>query len=126
VNHEGGRPGARSGPASGPDSASQRLPSRDHFASVVVAAMATYVVGPLQFTAVGALSMRLVRQRLVAAAHPRAGRGGLSLRYGHGTEPPFSNGMHLANRASYDRNPQLDKKRERRRLAERPRRRNGS
>ena len=82
-----GGPSARRDPASGPDSAPQRLPGCNHFAPVVMATMAADVVGPLQLATVGAFRMRLVRQRLVAAAHAGAGRGGLSLRYGHGTAP---------------------------------------
>ena len=65
---------ARRDPVSDPDSAPQRLAGRDHFAPVVMATMAAYVVGPLQFSTIGALRMRLVRQRLMAAAHARAGR----------------------------------------------------
>jgi hypothetical protein len=88
--------------------------------------MAAYVVGPLQFATVGAFRVGLVRQRLMAAAHAGAGRRGLSLWYGHGTAPLFSNDVCPANRAGHDRNPQLDKKRERRRLAEQPIYRNAS
>ena len=73
---------------SGADSALQRLAGRDDLAAIVVAAMAADVVRTLQLAAVGALGVRLVRQRLMAAAHAAAGRRGLSLRNSHGTAPP--------------------------------------
>jgi hypothetical protein len=65
-----GAPEKRRDPASDPDSAPQRLAGCDNFAPVVMATMAAYVVRPLQFAAVGAFGMSLLRQRLVAAAHP--------------------------------------------------------
>jgi hypothetical protein len=82
-----GEPAARRDAASDPDSAPQRLPGCNHFAPIVMAAMAAYVVRPLQFPTVGAFGVRLVRQRLMAAAHARARRGGLSLWNSHGTAP---------------------------------------
>ena len=63
----------RRGPASGADRALQRLAGGDDLAPVVVAAMAADVVRALQFAAIGALGVRLARQRLVAAAHAARG-----------------------------------------------------
>jgi hypothetical protein len=82
-----GDPEARLDPASDPDSAPQRLPGCNHFAPIVMATMAAYVVRPLQFATVRALRMRLVRQRLMAATHAGARRGGFSLWNSHGTVP---------------------------------------
>jgi len=64
-----GEPEARRDPVSDPDSAPQRLAGRDHFPSVVMAAMAADVVGTLGFATIGAFGVGLARQRLVAAAH---------------------------------------------------------
>ena len=58
---EMGEPESRRDLASDPYSAPQRLASRDHFAPIVMAAMAAHVMRTLQFSAVGALGMRLVR-----------------------------------------------------------------
>jgi hypothetical protein len=50
----------------------KRLAGRDHFPAVIMAAMATDVMGTFQLAAVVALGVRLQRQRLMAAPHPRA------------------------------------------------------
>lgn len=44
----------------------------DHFAAVVVAAMAADVVGAFQLTAVAAVRMGFMRQSLMAASHTSA------------------------------------------------------
>src|SRR6478752_9951877 len=74
-------------PISDPYSAPQRLARCDDLAPVVVAAMAAHVMRPLQLAAIRALGVGLRRQRMVAAAHAPAGRGGFSLRNGHGPLP---------------------------------------
>ena len=81
--------GTRRYPASGSDGALQRAAGSDHFTAVVMAAMAANVMRALQLPAVAALGMLLRRQRLMAAAHARAGGGSLSLGYSHGTNPLF-------------------------------------
>ena len=60
------------GVASGANGVLERLASRDHLATVVVAAMAADMVGTFQLAAVAALRMGLVRQRLMAASHTPA------------------------------------------------------
>jgi len=52
-----------------------------------MAAMAADVVRTLQLAAIAAFGMSFRRQRLMAAAHTGARRGGLSLRNSHGTKP---------------------------------------
>ena len=49
------------GAASGPDGVLKRLASRDNFPTVVMAAMAAYVMRPFQFAAISALRMGFVR-----------------------------------------------------------------
>src|SRR5271166_1435184 len=118
------RPEGRREPDSDPDSASQRLACRNDLAPAVVAAMPAHVVRTLQLAAIGALHVRLVRQRLVAAAHPPAGRGGFSLRYGHGRTSLQKRQEPRTRREAY-RVSMIGQKRKRRRLAERPLHRNG-
>src|ERR1700761_1214644 len=80
---------SRGGPASGADSAPQRFPGCDDFATVVMAAMAAHMMRTLQLAAIAALRIGFVRQSMVAPAHAPAGRRGLSLGYSHGTTPLF-------------------------------------
>jgi hypothetical protein len=93
---------SRRDPPSGPNGAPERLTCCDDFAPVVIATMATNVVRPLQFTAISAFRVGLMRQRLVTPPHPGARRRGFSLWYGHGTAPP-SNDMSLAESARHDK-----------------------
>jgi hypothetical protein len=71
---------------SGANGVLKRLAGRDHFAAIVVAAMAADVMRAFQLTAVAAFRMSLVRQRLMAATHPPARRRRLTFRNSHGTE----------------------------------------
>src|SRR5580698_6077095 len=75
------------GGTSGTDRVLERLTSRDHFAAIIMAAMTTDVMGPLEFTAVAALRMGFLRQRLMAATHSRAGRRRLAFRNSHAPSP---------------------------------------
>jgi len=81
--------GTRRYPASGSDGALQRTARRDHFPAVIMSAMAANMVRALQLPAIATLGMLFFRQRLMAAAHARAGGGSLSLGYSHGTKPLF-------------------------------------
>jgi len=60
------------GVTSGADGVLQRLAGGNHFATVIVAAVAADVMGALQFAAVAAFRMGLVRQSLMAASHTPA------------------------------------------------------
>ena len=74
------------GVGSGSDRVLKRLAGRDHFTTVVMAAMAAYVVRAFQLAAVAALRMGFVRQSLMAAPHAPAGRRRLTFRNSHGTK----------------------------------------
>ena len=60
------------GVGSGSDGVLKRLAGRNHFPAIIVAAMATDVVGTFQFAAVTALRVGFQRQRLMAASHTSA------------------------------------------------------
>jgi uncharacterized membrane protein len=66
------QPEVTRGVTSGAHGVLQRLASCDHFAAVIVAAMAANMVGTLQLAAVAALGMGFMRQRLMAASHTPA------------------------------------------------------
>jgi hypothetical protein len=66
-----------------PDDALGFLAGANNFTVVVMAAMGADMVRALQLTAIGAFSMGLGAQSLMAAAHASARRGGFSFRNGH-------------------------------------------
>jgi hypothetical protein len=66
------RAGVTAGDASSAYGVVKRLARRDHFAAVIVAAVAADVMGAFQLAAVAAFGMGFVRQSLMAASHTPA------------------------------------------------------
>jgi hypothetical protein len=72
---------------SDPDRAFERLARTHNFTAVIVTAVAADMMGALQLTTVTALGVSLGRDRVMATAHPLAGRRGLSFGNGHCRNP---------------------------------------
>jgi hypothetical protein len=99
----------RPGGSSGANGVLERLTRGNHFAAVIVAAVAADVMGALQFAAVAALGVGLVRQSLMAAPHSPARGRRLTFRNSHGSES-FYTGQTVklrASRAVYQTGPTL-------------------